>query len=244
MANKGFFDKIASFEEAMRKFEEALEQSQDPESRRPTTQPLNPIFGQGPTPTQPWDNQPQRPPRPSRPPQSGPRPAAGRSDQGWGRPNEEPGYLVIDDPTQGRYGSGEGESLERAEWLRRMASALGDRTGQTDSEGQPDDEGRPSEGLAGPERPDAVREGLSSEGDDDKLSSLSTLSFTQGTGSQPDNAAWWNDPDTGAVTHVHALPPALAHLDRYANPVVQGVIWAELLGKPISRRRGRGRNGL
>lgn len=47
-----------------------------------------------------------------------------------------------------------------------------------------------------------------------------------------------------AANAADAAYRAIVPLAQTASPLMQGVIWAEVLGKPISRRKGRGRHGL
>jgi len=47
-----------------------------------------------------------------------------------------------------------------------------------------------------------------------------------------------------AEAAAYNLPIPLAQLSQAPNPLIQGVIWAEVLGKPVCKRRGRGRYGI
>ncbi len=47
-----------------------------------------------------------------------------------------------------------------------------------------------------------------------------------------------------AATAADAAYQTIVPLTQTASPLMQGVIWSEVLGKPVSRRRGRGRHGF
>lgn len=216
MPNKDFFKNISSFEEAMRKFEEALIQSQQAGSGRPGGVPPG-RGGQG--------------PGQARPPQRNQRPD-------WARPNEDPGYLVIDDPAMSEDDNDEGETLERADWLPQTEEAADIYAVRADAFKGKSEESGLGESISS--------EGIYSETSEDSRSRLSGLTTMTESGNQASTSNWWDDSVTNASQRGRAgtLPPALAHLDRYANPLIQGVIWAEVLGRPVSKRRGRGRNGI
>ena len=47
-----------------------------------------------------------------------------------------------------------------------------------------------------------------------------------------------------AANAADAAYQTIVPLVQTTSPLMQGIIWAEVLGKPISRRKGRGRHGL
>lgn len=47
-----------------------------------------------------------------------------------------------------------------------------------------------------------------------------------------------------ASSALSAAPQPIIPLAPSASPLMQGIIWAEVLGKPVSKRRGHGRHGF
>lgn len=51
-------------------------------------------------------------------------------------------------------------------------------------------------------------------------------------------------PVKSAAPALSAAPQPIVPLAPSASPLMQGIIWAEVLGKPVSKRRGHGRHGF
>lgn len=51
-------------------------------------------------------------------------------------------------------------------------------------------------------------------------------------------------PKKPATPALSAAPQPIVPLAPSASPLMQGIIWAEVLGKPVSKRRGHGRHGF
>lgn len=220
MPKQDVFSRAASFEDALRKFEEALRQNQETSSGAPA------------------------------PPAGGTGPQVAAADAGsgqegqpdWSRPADAPGYGVIGETNIGEPDNPyPNDSSDRSDFLRRTAAAA-EAFG-----GQPGSEGYASEGSIGPDLTTPQGSGATrqpGEGDSRRFGSMGASSFA-GSGMEFGDS-WWADPSTGAATTAKtgALPAALANLGRYASPLVQGIVWAEVLGKPVSKRQGRGRHGI
>ena len=51
-------------------------------------------------------------------------------------------------------------------------------------------------------------------------------------------------PAKPAAPSLSSAPQPIVPLAPSASPLMQGIIWAEVLGRPVSKRRGHGRHGL
>jgi len=51
-------------------------------------------------------------------------------------------------------------------------------------------------------------------------------------------------PEKPATPALSAAPQPIVPLAPSASPLMQGIIWAEVLGRPVSKRRGHGRHGF
>lgn len=262
MPGKDIFDKAASFEAALRKFEEALKQSQA------AGQPGQTLGWPGATPAAPGRPGPVRAEpagngtgRPgSGRPVSGPGSSTagyGRSGQGAPRPGQA---LSPFDPAFWRE-LAEGQATPEPAELEGKDDFGSEPPASP--EGQPDDiwrqadsagaagaadrEGMPVEGQNGlGESVEAGEGDASRPGPGSLAAAMAEPAGGSGLGStgRDSGTGWWDEPSASGVARAGALPHGLAHLDRFRSPLVQGVIWAEVLGRPVSKRHGRGRRGF
>ncbi len=265
MPGKDIFDKAASFEEALRKFEEALKQSQA------AGQPSQTLGWPGATPaspgrpgqvrTEPAENGTGRPSsgRPASGPGSSPA-GYGRSGPGAPRPGQ---VLSPFDPAfwrelaEGQASPEPADQEGKDDFGSEPASPEGQSGGvwrQPDSAGAADVsnregmpvEGMPVEGMSVEgqnglgESVEAGEGGTSRPGPGSLVAAMTEPAGVSSLGGKglASGTSWWDEPSAGA------LPPGFAHLDRFRSPLVQGVIWAEVLGRPVSKRHGRGRRGF
>lgn len=211
MADKDFFGKIASFEDALRKFEEALEQSES---------------GKNPTLADILQSRQQQA-------RAEVRGAPQAQQPQWQEPADRDLYMsgnqsVVVDRTSGYEGSIEDDRVYMEpvspQDIRPQDSYTS--TANTDVVGQ--------EGPSPVDSFSPVQTSITTyESDPSGLSALSNLNIGESA-----SMLWWDDAGGEMV-----IPRTLQDLQQ-RNPLVQGVIWSEVLGRPVSRRRGRGRRNF
>ncbi len=211
MPKDDFFGKITSFEEALRKFEEALEQS---ESGDTASLPdiIRRAAGQA---------------------QSQRQPAQAQQMQ-WQDPAATELYMSGDQSVVINQQNAYADSIDDDRVYRGSSVIQDTRPQGRDSSNSNVDIDWQEGPLASSEEHRPIESSLTTyESDPTGLSALSNLNIENEA-----SMLWWDDSEGSA-----AVPQALAALQR-RHPFVQGVIWSEVLGRPVSRRRGQGRRNF